>query len=108
MQVFLRELNYKSNILDLKRRGFNNFIFCQIANNRGFIVGEPMMILRLQECNSFVAVVSENEKIPLYKQDMNFRMGKGWKSTQSVTHRYTAHILNECKDNWSYKVWQII
>ena len=109
MQIFLREERLKSNIMDLNSRGYSDFIFVQIGNKRGFIVSHRTDVLSiLSEKNMFLATLEEREKIPLYKQDMELRMGKIPKQYKLSCRTYTVRVLEKCRDNYSYTVWCVV
>lgn len=106
MQILLREEPFKSSIVDLKRRGFSDFLFVQIGNRRGFVVSRnPGVFLNLSEKVGFMATLKVEEKVPLYKQDMQLRMGRKPESKRVSYRNYTVRILEKCRDNYSYTVW---
>ncbi len=109
MQILLREERFRANIMDLNRRGYSDFLFVQIGNRRGFIVSHRVDVLSiLSEKNMFLATLEEKEKVPLYKQDMQLRMGKR-PEQYKISHRsYTVRVLEKCRDNYSYTVWCVV
>ena len=107
MNVFLERMEYKANVYDLRRRGFEDFLFCQVGNELGFVVGDIHVIENLRGCTFFNASVKKNEKVPLYKQSMQLQMGRIPKSTTSVNRRYQVRVLDNA-DNRFYSVWRIV
>lgn len=109
MQILLREERFKSNVLDLNRRGYSDFIFVQIGNKRGFIVSKNLnLILNLGLKNNFMVTLMTEEKVPLYKQDMALRMGKKPEGYKEILRNYNVRVLDKCRDNYSYTVWSIV
>lgn len=109
MQIILREENFKSSVEDLKRRGYMSYIFVHIGHKRGFIVSRDVKIIEmLSQKIGFQAMVECEEKIPLYKQDMQLRMGRVPQSKKSVLRPYNVRILEKCQDRYCYSVWSVI
>lgn len=110
MPIVLCEESYKANIMELKRRRFQNYLFVQIGNKKGFIVSQnPRNIESLSNQIGFLALLSIDEKIPLYKQDMMLRMGQMPKSTRSIMRNCNVRVLdmNSCQERYFYSVWSI-
>ena len=110
MPIVLFDESYKANIMELNRRRFQNYLFVQIGNKKGFIVSQnPRNIESLSNQVGFLALLSTDEKIPLYKQDMMLRMGRTPKSTKSVMRNCNVRVLdmNSCQDRYFYSVWSI-
>lgn len=109
MQIILKEEIFKSNVMDLRRRGYSDFLFVQIGNKRGFILSHNIELLsKLAEIPMFIATLRVDEKVPLYKQDMELRMGRVPKQTKESIRSYNVRVLEKCKDNYSYTVWSIV
>lgn len=109
MQIILKEERFKSSIMDLKRRGYSDFLFVQIGNRRGFIVSHKVDVLSiLAEKNMFLVTIEDKEKVPLYKQDMQLRMGKIPEQYKTSHRSYTVRVLEKCRDNYSYTVWCVV
>ena len=107
LQIILKEARFRSNSYDLERRGHMYYLFCQVGNRRGYVVSRYDIIEELQSRNYFPALVVEEEKVPLYKQDMDLRMGKMPKSKREVTLSYNVRVLGENLGNAFYPVWMI-
>ena len=110
MPIVLCEESYKANIMELNRRRFQNYLFVQIGNKKGFIVSQnPRNIESLSNQVGFLALLSTDEKIPLYKQDMMLRMGQVPKSTRSVRRNCNVRVLDmdTCQERYFYSVWSI-
>ena len=109
MQIILREENFKCNIEDLKRRGYKDYIFVHIGHKRGFIISKNMKIIEmLSQKIGFQVLLECEEKIPLYKQDMQIKMGKIPQSKKSVLRPYNVRVLEKCQDRYCYFVWSVL
>lgn len=109
MQIILREEKFKYSIDDLKRRGYKDYIFVHIGHKRGFIISRNAKAIELlSQKIGFQAMVECEEKIPLYKQDMQMRMGKKPESKKSVLKPCNVRILEKCQDRYCYFVWSIV
>ncbi len=109
MQITLREEYFRYSVQDLERRGYKDYIFVQIGNKRGFIISKNIVLLnRLAEQKGFSVMIECEEKVPLYKQDMQLRMGKVPQSKKSVLRPYNVRVLEKCQDRYCYSVWSVI
>ena len=95
LNIILREERFRSNSYDLEHRGYMYYLFCQIGNRRGYIVSRFDIIEDLASRHYFPALVVEEEQVPLYKQDMELRMGRMPKSKREITRQYNVRILND-------------
>ena len=109
MQIILKEENLRYSVDDLKRRGYKDYIFVHIGHKRGFIVSKNINKLEmLSKQIGFQAMVECEEKVPLYKQDMQMRMGRKLESKKSVLRPYNVRVLEKCRDRYCYSVWIIV
>lgn len=109
MQIILKEETFKYSIMDLERKGISDFLFVQIGNKRGFILTKGSRKLSfVMNRYEFPALIQTNEKVPLYKQDMDLRMGKRPQSTNNTLRPYNVRILEKCQDRYCYFVWSVV
>jgi|BioPla2DNA2_1021312.scaffolds.fasta_scaffold00495_39 hypothetical protein len=112
----IRHLRVKQNSLklpysELDRRGMC-YLFCEIGNKRGFIVGQPAIINNLSMQKYIEVTIVEEKKYKPVDQYMRMMTGRipmgSTKNTYTGVGTFRGRIIGGTQSLQPYFVWEIL
>lgn len=91
---------------ELDRRGLC-YVFCEIGNKRGFIVGKPGIILNLSALKMVDVTVVEEKKYKPMDMYLRHQMGR-MNQTYTDMQTYRGRIIGATQSMQPYYIWEIL